>query len=66
VLTGGDDYELVFTAASAARASVLAASAASGTRVTRIGRITHTPGLVLRDEHGLAVEHHLRSFDHFA
>ena len=66
VLTGGDDYELVFTAASTARASVLAASTASGTRVTRIGRITHTPGLVLRDEHGLAVEHHLRSFDHFA
>ena len=66
VLSGGDDYELVFTAPAAARASVLAASTHSNTRVTRIGHITRTPELVLRDEHGLPVEHHHRSFDHFA
>ncbi|MGV0959272.1 MAG: thiamine-phosphate kinase [Limnohabitans sp.] len=66
VLSGGDDYELVFTAPASARASVLAASAQSGTRVTRIGHITASPGLVLRDQQGRAVQHPHRSFDHFA
>lgn len=66
VLNGGDDYELVFTAPAAARASVLAAASACGTRVTRIGHITTTLGLVLRDENGFPVQHNHRSFDHFA
>jgi thiamine-monophosphate kinase len=38
VLTGGDDYELLFAAAPADRAAVAAAAAAAGTPVTRIGR----------------------------
>ena len=66
VLSGGDDYELVFTAPVSARASVQAAAAQSATRVTRIGHITNTPGLVLRDADGRAVAHRLSSFDHFA
>jgi thiamine-monophosphate kinase len=66
ILSGGDDYELVFTAPSTARAAVLATANACGTRVTRIGHITDTLGLVLRDEHGLPVQHHHRLFDHFA
>ncbi len=66
MLNGGDDYELVFTAPAAARASVLAAAAHVNTRVTRIGQITTTLGLVLRDENGLPVQHQHRSFDHFA
>lgn len=39
-LTGGDDYELCFTAPPAAAARVQDALAALGTRVTRIGRLT--------------------------
>lgn len=66
VLSGGDDYELVFTAPVAAATQVQAAAATSGTRVTRIGRITQGPLLVLRDAHGHAVDAHFRSFDHFA
>jgi thiamine-monophosphate kinase len=66
VLSGGDDYELVFTAPAEARSLVLAAAAHAHTRVTRIGQITPAPGLVLHDAHGLPVQHHHRSFDHFA
>ncbi len=66
VLSGGDDYELVFTAPVAAATQVQAAAATSGTRVTRIGRITQGPLLVLRDAHGHAVDAQFRSFDHFA
>lgn len=66
VLSGGDDYELVFTAPSTAAMRVQEAARMSGTRVTRIGRITEQPGLVLLDAHGQAMPHSLASFDHFA
>jgi thiamine-monophosphate kinase len=66
VLSGGDDYELVFTAPPGQRAAVLAASVASGTAVTRIGKIESNPGVRLVDAHGALVEHNFESFDHFA
>jgi thiamine-monophosphate kinase len=66
VLTGGDDYELVFTAPASARLAVQAAAAASGTRITRMGQITAERQLTVLDAHGHAMAHHLRSFDHFA
>lgn len=40
VLTGGDDYELVFTAASGDSSALLACAAQCGTPVTAIGSIT--------------------------
>jgi thiamine-monophosphate kinase len=66
VLSGGDDYELVFTAAPAQRDAVQAAALASNTVVTRIGQINGEPGLRLLDAQGKLLDHHLRSFDHFA
>jgi thiamine-monophosphate kinase len=66
ILSGGDDYELAFCAPPSASASVQAAAQAAGTRVTRIGRITHTPTLVLRDAQGRTVPSQFSSFDHFA
>jgi thiamine-monophosphate kinase len=66
VLSGGDDYELVFCAPPSAAARVHAAANAAGTHVKRIGRITENPKLVLRDATGQAVESPFRSFDHFA
>lgn len=66
VLSGGDDYELVFCAPPSASARVHAAAVASGTHITRIGRITEKPTLVLRDAAGQAVSSQFRSFDHFA
>ena len=66
VLSGGDDYELVFTAPPASQQSVEAAALSSGTPITRIGRITPDSGFVLMDDNGDVVHHDFRSFDHFA
>ncbi|MGE0351344.1 thiamine-phosphate kinase [Hydrogenophaga sp.] len=65
LLAGGDDYELLFTAAPAAQAAVQAAAQASQTPVTRIGRIKERPGLRLLDASGQTVSLTARSFDHF-
>jgi thiamine-monophosphate kinase len=66
LLNGGDDYELLFTAAPAQRAAVEAAAHTAGTPVQRIGRITAPAGLRLLDAAGHAVALSTRSFDHFA
>ena len=65
VLSGGDDYELAFTAPAAQRSAVQAAAAASNTRVTRIGQIQTEPGLRLIDGCGHTVPNTYGSFDHF-
>lgn len=66
VLAGGDDYELLFTAAPDQRAQVQAAAHACGTPVTCIGRIDREAGLRLVDAHGHAVQGEFPAFDHFA
>jgi thiamine-monophosphate kinase len=66
VLSGGDDYELVFTAPVQQAAAVQAAARQSGTPVTRIGRIEAQPGLRLLDGKGQALQLQLQSFDHFS
>lgn len=65
LLTGGDDYELVFTAPAAARDAVLGAGQASATPVTRIGRIEAEAGLRVCDARGQVLPLALQSFDHF-
>ena len=65
-LAGGDDYELLFTAAPTQRAAVAVAAQASATPVTRIGRIEAAPGLRLVDGAGRPVPARYASFDHFA
>jgi thiamine-monophosphate kinase len=64
-LSGGDDYELVFTAPTAARAAVEQAGKESATRVTRIGRIEAEAGLRIVDASGAPVAQRFGSFDHF-
>ena len=70
VFSGGDDYELAFTAPRAARNAVEAASLQSQTVVTRIGHIDQVsdklPGLLLVDAQGQLVDSTFASFDHFA
>lgn len=66
VLAGGDDYELLFTAAPAQAGAVAAAAAAGGVAVTRIGRIEAERGLRIVDGGGRPVPHRYASFDHFA
>ncbi|KIQ20314.1 thiamine monophosphate kinase [Variovorax paradoxus] len=65
-LSGGDDYELVFTAPPSARAAVEQAGKDSATRVTRIGRIEAEAGLRIVDAGGAPVAQRFGSFDHFA
>jgi len=66
VLSGGDDYELIFTAPQPARAQIEALCAALGLALTRVGSIQPgEPRLQVLDAQGrpLAVA---RGFDHFA
>lgn len=65
-LSGGDDYELVFTAPQAARQHIAAVARDSGTAITRIGRIQAGSNIALMDENGAAWPHTFQSFDHFA
>jgi thiamine-monophosphate kinase len=60
VLSGGDDYELLFTAPAAKRAELLALG-----EVTRIGEIRSGKTLEILDERGARVPHDA-GFDHFA
>jgi thiamine-monophosphate kinase len=64
-LAGGDDYELVFTAAPTDAAAVRAAAAHAGVAVTRFGRIDGEPALHLVDAAGAAIAGRFGSFDHF-
>lgn len=65
-LSGGDDYELLFTAPVAQRAAVAAAARSSQTPVTRIGHVDAACGLRLVDAQGQPVPNTYASFDHFA
>ncbi len=64
-LSGGDDYELLFTAPPGKAESVRAAAVRAQVAVTRIGRIEVEAGLRLRDAEGRVVTQTFRSFDHF-
>ena len=66
VLSGGDDYELVFSASPRASAQVQLAAQTSDTRVTRIGRMTDSQRLVLLGKDGQPLCTTFQSFDHFA
>ena len=70
-LSGGDDYELLFTAPQKRAQQVAAAGIAAEVALTRIGRIVvraaagHDAHTALVDAEGHAVAHHAASFDHF-
>ncbi|MRT29836.1 thiamine-phosphate kinase [Herbaspirillum sp. CAH-3] len=64
-LSGGDDYELCFTAPARQREAVLKAAQSAGTTVTRIGQIDAQAGLRLLDAAGEPLQDTPDSFDHF-
>jgi thiamine-monophosphate kinase len=66
LLRGGDDYELLFTAAPGDDERVRQAGHRAGVAVTPIGRLRADPGLAVVDEHGQALIMDARGFDHFA
>jgi len=65
-LSGGDDYELCFTAPVTKRADVESAMHESSTPVSRIGIIESTPGLRLRAADGSTAEVEPRGYRHFS
>ncbi len=65
LLAGGDDYELCFTAPPSARERVAAIARDLALPLTRIGVITSSRGLRVRDEHGADLAPLPAAFDHF-
>lgn len=65
ILAGGDDYELVFTAAPEKRETVQAAALASQTPITCIGAMQAELGWRLREADGTFAPSDFASFDHF-
>ena len=70
-LSGGDDYELVFTAPPERRREIYEAGVASDTLVTRVGVVCNpadgpSTGLTVYDTNGSAIILHSGGFDHFA
>lgn len=64
-LSGGDDYELLFTAAPTQRAQIMAAAHTCQLGTTAIGRIEALGGIRLVDARGHHVNNPYTSFDHF-
>jgi len=65
LLHGGDDYELLFSAAPARHEAVLAAARDTGVPVTCIGRIEPGAALVVTDGAGRPLDVRPGGFDHF-
>jgi len=66
VLTGGDDYELLFTAAPRLDEAILALGRKLGLRLTRIGRIIDGLGVEVRDTAGQALALRRGGYNHFS
>ncbi len=66
LLSGGDDYELLFSAPAAQHDAVRAAGARVGVAVSCVGRIDAQAGLRLREADGRVLPAQARAFDHFA
>lgn len=65
-LAGGDDYELLFTAAPEQAEAVQHAANEADVSVTCIGRITTGSGLQVLDLQGVPMSRRFPSYDHFA
>ncbi len=65
-LAGGDDYELLFTAAPDQAQAVQEAANDCDVPVTCIGRISAGQGLQVMDIHGVPISRRFVSFDHFS
>lgn len=63
--SGGDDYELCFTAPPEARKRILAAAEATETLVTRIGSVTQAPDVRFIDPSGRPWSPSRSGFQHF-
>lgn len=65
LLTGGDDYELAFTAASAARARLAALAAKAKVRLTRVGKVAKGKGVRVLQSDGTPLSLGRAGYTHF-
>jgi thiamine-monophosphate kinase len=65
ILTGGDDYELLFAAAPEDADTVRAAGITAGVPVARLGRFIASEGVVVRDGSGAAITLPQGGWSHF-
>tara|TARA_R110002110_G_scaffold414147_2_gene643324 strand:+ start:45156 stop:46169 length:1014 start_codon:yes stop_codon:yes gene_type:complete len=69
LLTGGDDYEIVFTAPVSLRETIVSLAPTTGVSITRIGRMIPVtdgkPEVIVRDETGNKVEVGIGGYRHF-
>lgn len=65
-LSGGDVYQLCFTAAAVDADAVMACAKRAGVRVTRVGRIVPAAGLRILDAAGACLSLRQQGFDHFS
>jgi thiamine-monophosphate kinase len=65
LLTGGDDYELAFTAPVSARGRLEALAKVTGVRLTRIGEVAKGRGVSVIDGAGKAVPYSRAGYTHF-
>lgn len=65
ILTGGDDYELLFTAPASLRGDIAALSAVQGLAVTRIGHMAVGQGVITLDAGGRPFDPGVGGFQHF-
>lgn len=65
ILTGGDDYELLLTAAAADIPALLGLAAEIGTPLTEIGEVTAGTGVLVVDRDGAAMQLAKGGFRHF-
>ncbi len=65
VLTGGDDYELLFTAPAAARDAVAGAARSAGVPVARIGMVVEGRGVEVSDAQVLGLTFSRGGYSHF-
>ena len=65
VVTGGDDYEILFTAPPSAEKDLLGLSRELDLRLTRIGRVTTGEGVTLLDRAGQEIPLARAGYNHF-
>lgn len=65
ILTGGDDYEVAFTAPADAREQIVESSAAVGVPVTAIGRVAAGRGVQVLDRAGIPLDLGAGGWRHF-
>ncbi len=65
VLSGGDDYELCFTAPAARRAELAKIATRLNLPLTRIGEIVAGRGCIVHDAAGNPIHIEVRGYDHF-